>query len=102
MRCTIRIMAIAAAVTFAAPQAFADEVRSASVVASASDFATPEARAALDQRVKSAAEEVCGANAAAEGVSWASIQQCRVEVRADIYRKVASLSASDSARLTAR
>ena len=101
MRRSIIILAAATAVASNAP-ASADEIRSASIAASVSDFATPEARATLDRRVQSATEEVCGANAVAEDVSWGSIKECRRQLRTDIYRKLSSLIRSTDATAGAR
>ena len=101
MRRLTKILAAAAAIVCNSP-AFAQEIRSASIAVSASDFSTPETRADLDRRVRSVTEEVCGANAVAEGVSWGSIKGCRVEVRADIYRKLSSLNRSTDLRVSSR
>lgn len=102
MNRSIHILASAAAMIFAALPAHADETRSTAVVASSADFATPAARSALDRRIQTAVEDVCGANAVAEGISWGAIKQCRAQLRHDIYSKLAPLNEMNGERLSAR
>ena len=101
MHRSISILGAVAVIVVASP-AIAQETRSASVIATTADFATGDSRAALDKRIKSAAEEVCGANAVAEGVSWGQIKECRTQVRQDFYDKLASLRTSSQVQLSAR
>jgi UrcA family protein len=96
------IQASVAAVIFAASPALAGEAHSAAVLVWASDFATPQARIALDKRIRSAAEELCGANAVAEDMSWGAIKECRVQVRDIMYGQLAPLNPSNAARHNAR
>ena len=91
-----------AAICRAASPACADETRLASVVASTDDFATAQARAKLDHRIQSAAEEVCGDNAMAAGISWFAIKECRREVRQEIYGQLASFIPLPDVRLKGR
>ncbi|HKO69952.1 MAG TPA: UrcA family protein [Bradyrhizobium sp.] len=102
MRRSSCMLASVAAIIGGASPAFADEFRSAAVVASPSDFATASSRAGLDQRINSAAEEVCGVNAMAENESWGSLKQCRAQVRASIYVKLTRLLDHKSMQLSAR
>lgn len=101
MNRSISIMTLAALTAIASP-AIAQETRSASVVATVADFATSNSRAALEKRIEAAAEEVCGANANAEGIDWGQIKQCRAQVRQDMYSKFASLRSLQVAELSAR
>ena len=102
MRRSISILAAAFTAGFVASPAIADDTRAAVFTVSDADFATPMARAALHRRIQSAAEEVCGANAVAEGVSWGAIKACRIQVRQDIDNKLASLKQPQGVRLSAR
>lgn len=99
---SITVLTTVIGITFAASSAQADEPRSTAFIVSASDFETTKARAVLDRRVRNAAEEVCGVNAAAEGESWGQVKVCQAKVREDIYRQIAAAKLSDGIRLTAR
>jgi UrcA family protein len=98
---SILAVALAAGLTTAASPALADDTRSVTLMVYATDFATPQARAALDHRIQSALEDLCGANAMAEGVSWGEIKKCRAKGRQDIDRQVASLK-TPARQLSAR
>jgi len=78
------------------------EPNSARIMVYMSDFASPHARAALDRRVDAAAEELCGVNAVAEGVSWGELKKCRADMRQQVYQQIASMNAADGVRLSAR
>lgn len=99
---SISILAAAAAIAFVASPAQADDSRSMTVMVYASDFATPQSRAALDHRIQNALEDLCGVNAAAEGVDWGDIKKCRAKARRDIDGQIASLKISNSVQLSAR
>ncbi|HEX6785176.1 MAG TPA: UrcA family protein [Sphingomicrobium sp.] len=99
---SISILAAAAAIAFTASPAQADDTRSVTVMVYATDFGTPQARTALDHRIQSALEDLCGVNAAAEGVDWGDIKKCRAKARRDIYGQIASLKISSPVQLSAR
>jgi UrcA family protein len=102
MRRSISIVAAAAAIAFAVSPAFADDTRSVTVMVYTTDFATPQARTALDHRIQNALEDLCGVNAAAEGVDWGEIKKCRAKARQDIYGQIASIKTSRPVQLSAR
>lgn len=99
---SIIILAVAAAMIPAASPCFAQQVHTASVRVLESDFATAEARAALEHRIQLAAEELCGVNAAAEDKSWGEIKQCQAGVRQEFSRKIAALRTSAETQLSKR
>lgn len=98
MHRSLNIFAISSVISAASP-AIAQQTHSASIVATTADFATKDARAALDRRIQSAAEEVCGANANEEGMDWGQIKQCRLQIRDEIYQRLASLRKPQMAQL---
>lgn len=102
MHRSISILAAAAAIVLTASSALAQDTRSVSFMVYTTDFATSQTRAALDRRIQSAVEELCGANAAAEGVSWGEIKHCRARARLDINGQIASLDRSREVQLSAR
>jgi UrcA family protein len=93
---------VAVAILSAASPAFAQELRSASVKISESDFTTSHGRAALNHRIQVAVEDVCGVNAMAEGESWKDIKICQLQIRQQFDSQIASLRKLDDVRLSAR
>ena len=104
MRCSVSILAAAVVAVIASPAMGEEprETRSVVVMVSPADFANAKARAALDRRMESAIEDLCGVNAAAEGVDWGELKRCRAEARQDLDSKLASLPQSSTIRLSAR
>jgi UrcA family protein len=98
---SISILAAAAIVSSASP-AFAQELHTASVTISESDFATAQGRAGLQHRVQRAVEELCGVNAMAEGESWKKIKECQADVRQQFNRQIAAAKTSREIQLSAR
>lgn len=96
------ISILAAAVVSVASPGFAQQVHTASVHIFESDFATPQARAALEHRIQLAAEELCGVNAVAEDKSWGEIKRCQAGVREEFSRKIAALKIPADIQLSTR
>ena len=78
------------------------EARSVVVTVSPTDFATSKARAAFDRRTEAAIEDLCGVNAAAEGVDWGELKKCRAQAQRSLDTALASLPAASTIRLSAR
>jgi UrcA family protein len=102
MHRSIRMIAAAAIVISSASPALAQEVRTASVKIVPADFVTPQARAALDHRVRIAVETVCGVNAMAEGESWRAVKQCQADVRGEFITRIAAITGRANVELSAR
>ena len=105
MHRSISIIAAVGLTLVTASPAFAQEARetrSIVVMVSPADFASTKARAALDRRMESAIEDLCGVNAAAEGVDWGELKRCRAQARQDLDSKLASLPQSRAIRLSSR
>jgi UrcA family protein len=102
MHRSIRMIAAAAMVVSAACPALAQELRSASIRIAPADFATPQARVALNRRVQIAVETVCGVNGMAEGESWRSVKQCQADVRREFGARIAAIAGPANLQLSAR
>jgi UrcA family protein len=63
------------------------------------DLATPAGRAALDRRIASAVESVCGSYAGASSDEAREIDRCRAAARTGIATQLAALQ-SRNARIT--
>ena len=82
----LALIAITAA-SLAAPAAA--EPRSATITISRADFASPQAKAQLDRRVRGAIETVCGSYASIESSQSAELDSCWQETRAQADSKIA-------------
>lgn len=80
------IAAIAAATLIAAP-ALAGE-RSVAVRHADLDLKSDAGRAALNQRLAAATEQVCGSYASVGADEWDAIKQCRLSVQRDVARQL--------------
>ena len=91
---------VMAAVVVAAP-AIA-EPRSATVTVSRADFATPQAKAQLDRRVRGAIESVCGSYAAIESSQSAEMDKCWTDARAQAEAKLTGIQRDARVEITSR
>ena len=94
------LVLVMAAVVVAAP-AIA-EPRSATVTVSRADFATPQAKAQLDRRVRGAIESVCGSYAAIESSQSAEMDKCWTDARAQAEAKLTGIQRDARVEITSR
>lgn len=88
------------AATVAAPAAA--EPRSATVTVSRADFATPQAKAQLDRRLRGAIESVCGSYAAIESSQAAEMDKCWTDARAQADAKLTGIQRDARVEITSR
>jgi len=94
------LVLVMAAVVVAAP-AIA-EPRSATVTVSRADFATPQAKAQLDRRVRGAIESICGSYAAIESSQSAEMDKCWTDARAQAEAKLTGIQRDARVEITSR
>lgn len=80
----------------------AAEPRSATVIVSRADFATPQARALLDRRVRGAIESVCGSYAAIESSQSAEMDSCWTDARAQADAKLTGIERDARVEISSR
>ena len=80
----------------------AAEPRSATVTISRADFATPQAKARLDRRVRGAIESVCGSYAAIESSQAAEMEKCWTDARAQADGKLTGIERDARVEISSR
>jgi len=96
-KCAIVLLTAAIAAAPAAAQP-----ATATIIFSAADFASPQARANLHHRIRNAIESVCGSYSASEVREWSDVDSCWKSARAEATRKLAAAKAGDRVKLVAR
>jgi len=93
-------LAFVTAAIVAAPAAA--EPRSVTLTVSRADFATPQAKAQLDRRVRGAIESVCGSYAAIESSQSAEMDKCWTDARAQAEAKLTGIQRDARVEITSR
>jgi UrcA family protein len=78
------------------------EPRTATLTVTPADFASAQARARLDRRIRSAIEQVCGSYASIESYQSAEMDSCWQAARAEVSKHLANIRSETRSDLASK
>lgn len=75
----------------AAGQPAAADPPTATIIVAPTDFATHQARAMLDRRIRNAIESACGSYASIESYQWPEMDSCWQAAKTQVSEKLANV-----------